>query len=147
MLAVLRPDSWDFPLFVHVFGAVVLFGGVGAVTTLAAASIGRGPEQTRLLRRLAFVTTLAVIWPAYIVMRAGAQWILTREGLDKDSPGWVGVGMAVSDGGFVVLVLITVAAWVSLRRPRAGSFLAGLSGLYLIALVVAWFAMTAKPGS
>jgi uncharacterized membrane protein len=35
MLAAIRPDSWNFPLLLHVFGAMVLVGGlVTAVTAL-----------------------------------------------------------------------------------------------------------------
>ena len=29
VLAVIRPDSWNFPLFLHVLGAMILVGGVG----------------------------------------------------------------------------------------------------------------------
>ena len=28
MIAIVRPDSWNFPLFIHVFGAMVLTGGL-----------------------------------------------------------------------------------------------------------------------
>ena len=47
MLALVRPDSWNFPLFLHVLGAFVLVGGMAAVATL---SIGawRRPERTLL---------------------------------------------------------------------------------------------------
>ena len=34
MLALIRPDSWNFPLFLHVLGAIVLAGSIGAVTVL-----------------------------------------------------------------------------------------------------------------
>jgi hypothetical protein len=80
-------------------------------------------------------------------MRLGAQWVASNEHLDKNPPGWVGVGFAVSDAGIVVLALITLLGWLAPRRPRAGTFLAGLSILYVIALGVAWFAMSAKPGA
>ena len=45
------------------------------------------------------------------------------------------------------IALITLLGWLSPRRPGAGKFLAGLAGLYLVALGVAWFAMSAKPGA
>ena len=145
MIALIRPHSWDLPLFVHVVGAVLLFGGVASVALL---SIGALREQAHaiVLRRTAFATTVLLVWPSYVVMRVGAQWILSREGLDKNPPGWAGVGFAVSDAGILVLAVITLLGWLSPRRPGAGKFLAGLSVLYLIALGVAWFAMTAKPG-
>ena len=34
MLAAIRPDSWNLPLFLHVLGAMVLAGGTGAVVVL-----------------------------------------------------------------------------------------------------------------
>jgi hypothetical protein len=146
MIALIRPESWALPLFVHVLGAIVLFGGVGAVALMAVAAL-RYDAHALMLRRMAFVTTLVLVWPSYAVMRGGGQWILSREGLDKQTPGWVGAGFAVSDGGILVLALITLLGWISPRRPGAGKFLAGLAVLYAIALGVAWFAMSAKPGS
>lgn len=146
MIAVVRPDSWDLPLFVHIVGAVLLFGGVAAVALLAVSAL-KGQAHAALLRRTAFATTVLLVWPSYVVMRVGAQWILSREGLDQSPPGWVGVGFAVSDAGILVLAVITLLGWLAPRRPRAGTFLAALSVLYLIALGVAWFAMSAKPGA
>jgi len=145
VIAALRPDAWDFPLFLHVLGAVLLFGGSASLAVLSIAGL-RIPEHAVLLRVLAFRTTLIVVWPAYLVMRVGAQWILSREGLEDNSPGWVGVGFIVSDAGVVVLLLLTLLGWLARRRPRAGTWFAGLSVLYLVALGVAWFAMSAKPG-
>lgn len=144
MIAALRPDAWDFPLFLHVLGAVLLFGGTASLVIVSYAGT-RIPEHAPMLRSLAFKTTLLVVWPAYIVMRVAAQWILTREGLDGDPPTWVGFGFAVSDVGILVLLLLTFLGWFARRRARAGVFLAGLSAVYLVALGVAWWAMTAKP--
>jgi len=147
MIAALRPDAWDLPLFVHVLGAITLFGGVASLAVLSFAGL-RLPEHALLLRGIAFRTMLFVVWPAYLLMRAGAQWILSREGLDDEpAPGWVAVGLGISDAGILVLLLLTLLGWVALRRPRAGGWFAGLSALYFVALVVAWFAMTAKPGA
>ena len=146
MIALVRPGAWNFPLFLHVLGAVVLFGGVFSVAVLSVTALRR-EQHAFLLRRLAFTAMLLLVWPAYVVMRAAAQWVLTREGLDDSSPGWVGVGFVVSDAGIVVLLLLTLLGWLALRRPRAGTALAGLSVLYVLALGVAWFAMSAKPGA
>lgn len=145
MIALIRPHSWDLPLFVHVFGAIFLFGGVAAVALLSLGAL-REQAHAAMLRRTAFGTTVLLVWPSYVVMRVGAQWILSREGLDKVTPSWVNYGFAVSDAGILVLAAITLLGWLAPRRPGAGRFLAGLSVLYLIALGVAWFAMTAKPG-
>ena len=96
------------------------------------------------LENLAAVTEKE-LGPADIIMRAGAQWVLSHEGLDENTPGWVDVGFLVSDAGILVLLLLTLLAWLGLRRPRAGPWLAGLGSLYLVALCVAVFAMSAKP--
>ncbi len=133
------------PLFVHVLGATLLFGTLLAVTTLAFAST-RIVEHGPLLRRLAFTVMLAGVWPSYILMRVGAQWVLSHEGLDDDPPGWVGVGFLVSDAGILVLLVLTLLGWLGLRRPRLGVWFAGLAAIYLLALGVAVFAMSAKPG-
>ena len=133
------------PLFLHVLGATLLFGALLAVTTLAYAStriVDHGP----MLRRLAFTIMLAGVWPSYVLMRVGAQWVLSHEGLDKNAPGWVDVGFLVSDVGILVLLVLTLLGWLGLRRPRVGIWFAGLAGLYLVALGVAVFAMSAKPG-
>ncbi|HEX7310426.1 MAG TPA: hypothetical protein VF232_04545 [Gaiellaceae bacterium] len=147
MIAALRLDSWDFPLFVHVLGAMALFGGVGAILLLSLAG-QRMPEQAVFARRTAFVTLLAVVWPAYVVMRVGAQWIFDKEDLDPDMPTWISTGIVVGDGGALVLIALTVLGWLALRRkPSVARYFAGLAGVYLVALVVAWWAMTAKPGA
>jgi hypothetical protein len=147
VIAFLRPDSWDFPLFVHVLGAIALFGGVGALFMLSFAGL-RMPAQADFVRRLAFTLLITVVWPAYIVMRVGAQWIFAKEDLDPDMPTWIGLGIVVGDGGALVLIALTVLGWLALRRrPSFARYFAGLSALYLIALGVAWWAMTAKPGA
>jgi hypothetical protein len=58
LLAAHRPSDWNFPLFVHVFGAMVLVAGL-----LAAASLlvfARGSER---FLRLGALTLLAVALP------------------------------------------------------------------------------------
>ena len=147
MLAVLRPDEWDLPLFVHVLGALVLFGGVATVVLFAFVA-RRSPEHDALMRRVAFVTLLAGVWPAYILMRLGAQLIYDKENLDPDFPTWMAIGVTVGDGGIVVLLALTALAWLALRRkPNLFRYFGGLAALYLVALVVAWWAMSAKPGA
>jgi hypothetical protein len=153
MVALLRPDSWDFPLFLHVLGAVALFGGVGAVALLVFASLRREPPTAVLLRRLAFTTMLVVVWPAYVVMRIGAQWILSKE-YPGELPDWAAVGLGISDGGIVLLALLTLCTWLGVRqtraeqpRPRSVTIAATLAALYLVALGVAVFTMTTKPGA
>ena len=134
------------PLFLHVLGATFLFGDVATVVVLAFAAL-RLPQHAMLLRRLAFAVTVLGVWPSFIAMRIGAQWVASHEGLASSKANWIGVGYAVSDGGVIVLALLTLVAWLALRRPRAGTFLAGLATLYIASLGVAWFFMSTKVGS
>jgi hypothetical protein len=142
----LRPGSADFPLFLHVLGAMTLFGAALATAVLAWAGAGRGRPA---VARGAFWTLLAVALPAWVLMRAGGQWVYSREGYTgKHDPGWVGIGFLVADPGLLVLLVATgVAFWWS-RRAGAGwqaRAVAILSSLYLVALAVAWWAMAGKP--
>jgi uncharacterized membrane protein len=146
LLASICGPTCGLPLFVHVIGATVLFGGIATVAIVSWAAV-RTTQQAPLLRRSALVAMLAVVWPAYVAMRVGAQWVLNHEGLDKSTPGWVDVGFLVSDVGIVLLLVVTFLAWLARRRGGATAWVAALSSAYLIALGVAWFAMSAKPGS
>jgi len=144
----LRPGSWSLPLYLHVLGATVLFGGTLALTILAVAAWRR--ENAAMLARLAFWTLVAVVLPAWIVMRAGAQWIVDKEFPGNNPPGWVAVGFIVSEPGLVVLLVLGIVSWLSARRGGTGRLAAALAVLapvYLAALAVAWFAMSAKPGA
>ena len=138
MLGLIRPDSWNFPLFLHVLGAMVLVGAVAATVVTA----GRGPR----LRGVAFRTTVFLVLPSWLLMRVAGQWIESKENLDD--PAWVGVGFIVGDAGLIVLLVTTGLAWWAYRHPERGwpgRAVTGLASLYLVALLVAMWAMTAKP--
>jgi hypothetical protein len=108
----------------------------------------RMPGQTLFTGKLAFRTLLFVVWPAYIVMRVGAQWIYSKEDLNPDMPNWIKLGILVGDGGAVVLIGLTVLGWLALaRRPSFARYFGWLAGLYLVGLLLAWWAMSAKPGA
>jgi hypothetical protein len=144
MVALIRPDSWNLPLFLHVLGAVILVGAVAA-TAIAAGRSDRSP----LLRRVAFWTLIVVVIPAWALMRFAGQWIDSREDIPGD-PTWLGIGFLVGDLGLVLLLVTTGISWWSLRRPDRGwpaKAVTGLASLYLVALLVAMFAMSGKPGS
>jgi hypothetical protein len=147
VVAVVRPDSWDLPLFLHVLGATVLFGGVAAVAIIGIAARRAAVDRSPILRRIAFRTLLFVVLPAFILNRVAAQWIVSKE-YPHHEPDWVGVGYAVTEPGAVVLLALIVVAFLAMRRGRRGltTAIPVLAGVYLAALAVAMFAMTAKPG-
>jgi hypothetical protein len=139
MLALVRPDSWNFPLFLHVLGAMVLVGAVGATIAIAVGA----PTWRRLLVR----TIGLLVLPAWVLMRFAGQWIDSREDVPGD-PSWLGIGFIVGDAGLVLLIATALIAWFGLRRPERGwpvKAVAAISSVYLIALFVAMWAMTTKP--
>ena len=148
MLAAVRPDSWNFPLFVHVLGAMILVGGT--LTAASALAFARGDARTL---RLGYWSLLGVALPGYVLMRIGAQWIYSKEGLD-DAPieeAWTGIGFAVADAGALLLLIALIVGGVGVRRLRGGSGTGLLKAtmvisiLLLAAYVVAIWAMSAKP--
>jgi hypothetical protein len=142
MLALIRPDSWNLPLFLHVLGATVLFGMVATVAITGFATRGFAEHQAMLTRVTQRVYMLGVI-PAYILMRAAAQWIDSKEFPGGDEPGWVGVGFLVSDVGAILLLLVGIL--LAVRRKRVLLAVPLLTAIYLVALGVAWVAMSGKP--
>jgi hypothetical protein len=147
VLAAIRPDSWNFPLFLHVLGAMILVGG----TLTAAASLVFARGEAAL--RLGYWSLLAVALPGYIVMRIGAEWTYSKEGLDDapDDPAWVGIGYVVADAAALLLLIALILGGIGVYRLRSdrGSGLLkaslGISVLLLAAYVVAIWAMGAKP--
>jgi hypothetical protein len=148
MLAAIRQDSWNLPLFLHVLGATVLFG---STATLAIAGFAgrRRTQHARLLSRLVLRTWLLVVVPSWILMRVTAEWILGKEFPDDaKTPGWVDVGFIVSEGGALLLLVLGILAWLSARRDgtgRVGAAVPWLAALYIVALGIAMFAMSGKP--
>jgi hypothetical protein len=149
VLAVIRPDSWEFPLFLHVLGAMILVGGLlAAVSSLAFA---RG--DVRFLR-LGYWSLLAVSLPGWVLMRAGGEWIASREGWTKEgvpSPTWLDIGSILADLGGLILLLSLVVGGVGVYRLREGKgsgllkATLVLSTVLLAAYVVAVWAMSGKP--
>jgi hypothetical protein len=147
MLAVIRPDSWNLPLFLHVLGAMILFGGTATVAIVGFAARTR-TEHAALLARVALRTCLFAVVPGWILMRAGAAWIVSKE-FPHNTPGWVDVGFIVSEPGALVLIALSILAGISVRRHgvgRAAVAVPVLAGIYIVALAIAWWAMSAKPG-
>jgi hypothetical protein len=141
MLAAIRPDSWNFPLFLHVLGAIILAGAV------ASAALASGPAA--VLRGLPFRILVLLALPSWLLMRLAGQWIDSKENIQGD-PTWLGIGFTVGDIGLVVLLVATVAAWWARKRPELRwprQAAGGLAIVYLIALAVAWWTMSTKPGA
>jgi hypothetical protein len=148
---IVRPDAWDLPLFVHVAGAMVLFGAaLLAGVALAGGMRAAGSGQGATLTRFGFRTLLLGALPAFIVMRVGAEWIVAEE--DIEDPAWVGIGYITSDGGALLLVAGLITAGIAQRRMGRGQGGSGLtraaailSLLLVAALLVALWAMSTKP--
>ena len=150
--AAIRPDHWDFPLFLHVAGAMVL---VGALVVVAWALVKAWRGDAAGFTRLAYRTLLYVAIPSFIVMRAGAQWIADKEGIldSKSDPSWIGIGFVTSDLGLVLLIAATITAGVAARRlarepgttSKNARAAAVLTIIPLVLYLVAIWAMTAKP--
>ena len=150
MLAAIRPDDINVALLVHVFGAMVLVGGL--VTAVGAGIIGWG-DETPDLRRFAYKVLLAVVLPGYIVMRIGAQWVYSKEHLDDlpEDPAWLGIGYITADLGALLLLIALILGGIGLRLSRDGRGGALLktssviATVLLAAYVVAVWAMGGKP--
>jgi hypothetical protein len=147
-MAAIRPGEWNFPLFVHVAGAMLLVAALVVVMAAMAGARRRG-EGALELTRLAYRALWLGVIPAYVVMRAGAEWIVSKEDIGDAS--WVGVGYSTADGGLLLVIIATVLAWRATRRGAdapggPGRAVVVLAGVLLGAYVVAIWAMTTKPG-
>ena len=101
VLAAIRPDDWNFPLLVHVFGAMILVGGLVAAVTALLLGWRR---DSAWYSRLGFWSLLAVAFPAWWVMRIGGEWIASKEDFPEgDEPDWLGIGYATAEGGGLLL--------------------------------------------
>lgn len=152
MLAAIRPDDWNFPLLLHVLGAMLLVGGL--TTAVAAFWLG-WRRDTTTLSRLGFWSLLVVAFPAWWLMRIAAQWIYDKEGFSGDEdPAWVGIGYITAEGGGVLLLISIILSGIGVRRLRRGEgsgpstlvrIGAVLATVVLAAYLIAVWAMTAKP--
>jgi uncharacterized membrane protein len=147
-----RPDSWNFPLLLHVAGAMLLVGSLVLVASILISAWRSGSVE--LVRSAARLLIVAV-FPSYLLMRVGAQWIASKEGLDNldNPPSWLDIGFTVADFGLLLLIISMIATGLAVRRlKRVGSgptisarIATGLVSLLLVAYLVAVWAMTTKP--
>jgi hypothetical protein len=151
MVAAIRPDSVNLPLFLHVLGAMLL---VGALAFVAVAILlgRRRSDRAVALTRLGLRAVPYGVLPAYVVMRVGAQWTEAEQGYpDGFEAAWLDVGYITADAGALLILISLILAIVGLRKLRSGGGLAlgravGVLSLVLVAAyVVAVWAMTAKP--
>jgi hypothetical protein len=149
VLATVRPHGWDFPLFLHVFGAMILVGGL--LTGAACLWLARGDVK---FLRLGYRTLLLVAFPGWILMRVAAEWIASKEGWTHKgvpTPTWLGIGEAIADLGGLILLISLIVGGVGVRRLRSGKGATllqttlALSVVLLGAYVVAIWAMAGKP--
>jgi hypothetical protein len=147
MLGAIRPDSWNLPLFVHVAGAMLLVAALIVVVVLGGAALRRG-DGSVALTQLAFRGLLIGVFPSYIVMRGGAEWLAAEQ--EWGDPTWIGIGYGVADLGLLLAIIAAVLAWRAAKRGNAGPggmgrAVVALSGVLLVAYLVAIWAMTSKP--
>jgi hypothetical protein len=153
-ILVIRPDSWNFPLILHVAGAMVMVGTlILAAGALMLAARSAAPADGAALTRFGFRTLLVAAIPSYIVMRVAAEWIYSKEFNGSNDPGWVGIGYITSDSGALLLLIGTILTGIASRKlgrdPERRTVL-GRVGVVLLALLlvsftVAIWAMTTKP--
>lgn len=149
IVATLQGPSGDFPLLVHVLGAMILVGGLLA----GASSLAFARGDVKYLR-LGYWSLLAVALPGWLVMRIGAEWIASREGWNHEgvpTPTWLNIGFILADAGGLILLVSLIAGGIGVHRLRAGQGATllrttlVLSVVLLGAYLVAVWAMAGKP--
>jgi hypothetical protein len=152
VLAAVRPDAWNFPLLIHVAGAMVLVGSLvlaGSALIFAWRDNGGGT-----LVRLGYRSLLLGVIPGWIVMRAGGEWIASKEHLENSNVSWIGIGFSTADGGALLIIIATILAALAWRRAARdaaaggsamGKVAAVLVSILIVAYVVTLWAMTTKP--
>jgi hypothetical protein len=149
LAAIAQTAREEFPLFLHVLGAMILVGGL----LTGASSLGFARGDVKFLR-LGYWSLLAVSLPGWILMRAGGEWIASREGWTAKgvpSPTWLDIGFLLADAGGLILLISLIVGGIGVYRLRKGKG-AGLlkatlvlSLVLLAAYIVAVWAMSGKP--
>jgi ABC-type spermidine/putrescine transport system permease subunit II len=132
-------------------GAMLLVGAL--VLSASALLIGWRGGQGAMVR-LGFRSLWMGALPAWIVMRAGAEWIANKEHLEDSDVSWITIGFNTADIGLVVMLIATLLGGLGVRRLARGQGdgnalgrgAALLVAVLLVAYVVAIWAMTTKPG-
>jgi uncharacterized membrane protein len=135
-LALVRPDDWNLPLFVHVLGAFTL---IGALVMAASFLFSARRDGSVELTRMGFRSLLIVALPALIVTRLAAQWIASKEDLEDSELAWIEIGFMSTDVGLLVLLAATIAAGLAVRRAGGAATADGAGGGG--ATLAAWLVM------
>ena len=152
VLAAIRGGSVNFPLFLHVLGAMLLVGSLLLAATALVLS-WRRQWTTIGLTRLGLRAVPIGVLPAYVLMRIGAQWTESRENLPEPvvDATWLRIGYITADGGAVLILVMIVLSVFGLRKLRAGrgsgvaAAAGAISALLLAVYVVTIWAMSTKP--
>jgi hypothetical protein len=151
VIAAIRPDDVNLPLFLHVLGAMLLVGTLLAVG-MAIVMGWRRDGDTVGFTRFGLRTLLLGVFPSYVLMRVGAQWTEAAADYPDDfEPAWIGIGYITADAGALLIIVSMILSGIGLRKLRGGGGLGlgravgVISVLLLVAYVVAVWAMTAKP--
>ena len=146
VLAAIRPDAWNLPLFLHILGAMAMVGGL-VLALVALLGSWRGGETAAAVR-VGYRSLLLAVLPGWLVTRIAAEWILSKEGLEDSNLSWLDIGFGTSEGGLLLIIIATVLAGLAARRGAAGTGLriaAVLVSILVVAYLVAIWAMTTKP--
>jgi hypothetical protein len=153
MILTIRPDSWNFPLLLHVGGAMLLVASITvAIVAFVQSWRERDPDNSAKLFRFGARTMLFAALPAFLLMRIAAEWIVSRENLSNSNASWIGIGFGTSDVSGLILLVTLILTGIAVRRSRRGGELGkmakigGALPIVLLALyLVAIWAMTTKP--
>ena len=150
----MRPDDVNVPLTLHVLGAGLLVGTLIAVATAILIGWRSTAEGDAVgLTRFGLRTLLLGVFPAYLLMRIGAQWTEAAEDLPEEieDATWLGIGYITADAGALLILISMILSGIGLRKLRGGGGLGlgravGVISLILVAAyVVAVWAMAGKP--
>ena len=149
VLAAIRPDDFNLPLFLHVAGAMLVVGVVFSALLSFALARRSDADGAARLTQMALRTILYFSLPAYLLMRVGAQ--LTEAKYDFDTePGWIDVGYITGELTLLLTLASTIVSAIGLKKLRAGGgakharAVMIMSALILVAYLVAVWAMTTK---
>jgi len=149
LIAIVRPDAWNLPLLLHVLGAMLM---VGSLVLAGSSLLVAWRDGSAAMVRLGYRALLMGAVPSWILMRAGAEWIASKEGLENSNASWIGIGFSTADGGAALIIIATVLAGLGMRRARrreGSNAFSRVSVVLVAVLVVAYaitvWAMTTKP--